>query len=72
MSRSRLSRLCSLLLALWATLAFVNSASAQKAAIVTATRSAESAWWQYGPPPSREAVILALPRGSSQGWLLSE
>lgn len=47
MSRSRLSRLCSLLLALWATLAFVNSASAQKAAIVTATRSAESAWWQY-------------------------
>lgn len=47
MSRPRLSRLCGLLLALWTTIGLVQSANAQKAAIVTATRSAESGWWQY-------------------------
>lgn len=47
MSRSRLARVCGLLLALWTICGFVQSASAQKAAIVTATRSSESAWWQY-------------------------
>ena len=47
MSRSRLARVCGLLLALWTICGFVQSASAQKAALVTATRSSESAWWQY-------------------------
>jgi len=47
MSRPRLSRLYGLLFALWTMLSLVQPASAQKAAIVTATRSGESAWWQY-------------------------
>ena len=47
MSRPRLSRVCGLLLALWTMLGIVQPSSAQKAAIVTATRSGESAWWQY-------------------------
>ena len=47
MSRPRLSRVCGLLLALWTMLGLVQPASAQKAAIVTAVRSGESAWWQY-------------------------
>ena len=47
MSRPRIARLLGMLLALATTFGIVSEVSAQKAAIVTGTRSGESRWWQY-------------------------
>ncbi|HMU38943.1 MAG TPA: choice-of-anchor D domain-containing protein [Pseudomonadota bacterium] len=54
MSKRRCSNRLHLLFSLWVLLGFLPLAHAQKAAIVTATRSSESAWWQ-----SVKARILA-------------
>ena len=47
MSRPRIARLLGMLLALATTFGIVSEVSAQKAAIVTGTRSGENRWWQY-------------------------